>query len=121
MKIVEINAGVVLWEGGDEITETYFPHDRMVSLLAVMVDGRAVETATIGREGAVGVMSGFGLHTTIARAVVQADLVATRISAAALRKAVQEMGGLYQLLIRYNEVLVGQIQMTAGCNVLHPI
>jgi hypothetical protein len=31
----------------------------MISLLAVMTDGRGIETATVGSEGGVGAMSGF--------------------------------------------------------------
>jgi hypothetical protein len=43
----------------------------MISLLAVMLDGRAIETATVGPEGVFGVMAGIGVHKTLAKAVVQ--------------------------------------------------
>jgi CRP-like cAMP-binding protein len=44
----------VLREPGDEVDHVYFPHSGMLSLLAVMRDGKAIETATVGREGVVG-------------------------------------------------------------------
>ena len=40
----------------------YFPSGGMFSLLAVMRDGKAIETATVGREGVIGAMAGLGLY-----------------------------------------------------------
>jgi hypothetical protein len=39
----------------------------MLSLLAVMRDGKAIETATVGREGVVGAMAGLGWYTSMVR------------------------------------------------------
>lgn len=44
----------VLAEPGDEFDQIYFPQSGMLSLLAVLRDGKAIETATVGREGVVG-------------------------------------------------------------------
>ncbi len=108
-------------EPGDEIEYTYFPLTGMVSLLAVMQDGRAVETATVGSEGVVGAMAGLGLHVTLTRAVVQVPLIASRFAAAPFREAVAKIPALRDVIVRYNEVLFGQVQVTAACNALHPI
>ena len=93
--------GVTLSEPGDEITEVFFPHDGMLSLLAVMRDGKAIETATVGREGVVGAMAGLGLYTSMVRVVVQLPMSATKIAAARFRKVVQRSdvnsGSLCQL------------------------
>src|SRR3990167_6998022 len=52
---VDLAKGQVLFEPGDDVVTTYFPGSRtMVSLLIVTRDGREVEAATIGREGALG-------------------------------------------------------------------
>jgi hypothetical protein len=40
-----------LYESGNEVDEVYFPLSGMISLLVVMRDGKAIETATVGREG----------------------------------------------------------------------
>src|SRR5664279_5598847 len=66
-----LKQGVVLYEVGDEVEHVYFPHGGMVSMLAVMQNGKAIETATIGRERVDGAMSGLGLYTSTVRAVVQ--------------------------------------------------
>ena len=51
---IALPQGVVLVEAGDEVDQVYFPHYGMLSLLAVLRDGKAIETATVGREGVVG-------------------------------------------------------------------
>jgi len=121
LKTISLEQGVVLNEPGDEMEKVIFPHSGMVSLLAIMKDGNAVETATIGREGVVGAMAGLGLHTTLTRSVVQTPLVASQITAARFRKAVEASNELRDVIVRYNDALLGQVQITAACNALHPI
>jgi CRP-like cAMP-binding protein len=57
--------GLVLNEAGDEVDYVYFPHYGMLSLLAVLKDGKGIETATVGREGVVGAMAGLGLYRSL--------------------------------------------------------
>jgi CRP-like cAMP-binding protein len=121
MTTVTLEARLVLSEPGDEPERIYFPHTGMISLLAIMADGKAVETATVGREGVVGAMAGLGLHVPLTRAVVQVPLVASRIAAAPFRRAVQASPAMRDMIVRYNDVLLGQVQITAACNALHPI
>jgi CRP-like cAMP-binding protein len=121
LTVSSFEQGRVLAEPGDETEQIYFPHTGMISLLAVMQDGKAVETATIGNEGVVGAMAGFGLHIALTRAVVQTPLVASCIAAAQFRKLLQASDPLRNLAMRANEMLLGQVQMTAACNALHPI
>ena len=120
-KTMSFGQGAVLNEPGDEIENVLFPHIGMVSLLAVMIDGKAVETATVGHEGVVGAMAGLGLHVALTRSVVQVPLIGSLIGAAPFRKAVQASEPLRNLIVRYNEVLLGQAQVTAACNALHSI
>jgi hypothetical protein len=81
--------GLVISEAGDEVADVFFPHDGMLSLLAVMRDGKAIETATVGREGVVGAMAGLGLHKSLVRMVVQLPMTASKISAVNFRKVVK--------------------------------
>jgi CRP-like cAMP-binding protein len=111
--------GLVLQEPDKPVEYVYFPHQGMISLLAVMSDGQRIETATVGSEGVVGAMSGFGIRRGFTRAVVQAPLVASRISCTHFQAAVQKSEALKNLIVNYNELLA-QIQQTAACNALHP-
>jgi len=108
-----------LQEAGEPVQQIYFPHQGMVSLLAVMSDGQGIETATVGSEGVVGAMSGFGVRQGFTRAVVQAPLVASRISSLQFHTAVQKSEGIRNLMVSYNEALLAQVQQTAACNALH--
>jgi len=113
--------GIVLYEDGDDVDEVYFPHDGMLSLLTVMKGGNAVETATVGREGVVGAMTGFGLKRSMVRVVVQLPMTSSKIAASKFRKLIEASDELRRVCLRYNEVLLSQARITAACNVLHPI
>ena len=65
---VQLPQAQVLYEAGDEVDQVYFPHHGMLSLLAVLRDGKAIETATVGREGVVGAMAGLGPNANSASA-----------------------------------------------------
>jgi hypothetical protein len=54
-EVVELRRDEVLFDTGGEVPASYFPADgTMISLVLFMQDGRSVEVATIGREGAAG-------------------------------------------------------------------
>ena len=113
--------GLVLMEAGDEFDYVYFPHYGMLSLLAVLKDGKAIETATVGCEGVVGAMAGLGLYKSLVRVVVQLPTGVTKISATQFRKAVAASDPIRDLCIQYNEVLLSQARVSAACNAMHVI
>jgi CRP-like cAMP-binding protein len=121
LAIVGLTQGTVVFETGDEVDQVYFPHSGMFSLLAVMRDGKAIETATVGREGVIGAMAGLGLYTSLVRVVVQLPLTASKIASPLFRKAVAASEEIRNFAIHYNEVLLTQARITAACNALHPV
>jgi CRP-like cAMP-binding protein len=118
---LQLAQGTLLYEVGNEVDEVYFPLSGMVSLLVIMRDGKAIETATVGREGVVGAMSGLGLHTSLVRAIAQLPMFASRVSSTQLRKAAASSKPVADLCIQYNEMLLQQARVTAACNALHQI
>jgi len=121
LRDVSLPQGTLLHDPGDEVERILFPQSGMISLLALMNDGKAIETATVGREGVVGAMAGLGLHIALERAVVQLPIVASQIAAAPFRKAVHSSNTLRDLVIANNQVLHAQVQATAACNALHDV
>jgi CRP-like cAMP-binding protein len=121
LSTVSLQQGTVLYEAGDEVDQVYFPHYGMLSLLAVLRDGKAIETATVGNEGVVGAMAGLGLYKSLVRVVVQMPVSVSRIAASPFRTAAASSEAIRNLCIRYNEVLLSQARVTAACNALHPI
>jgi CRP-like cAMP-binding protein len=65
--IVPLAQGTVLFGVDDEVDQIFFPLSGMVSLLVILKNGNAIETATTGREGVVGAMAGLGLHKSRVR------------------------------------------------------
>ena len=121
LSTVALEQGMVLYEAGDEVDQVYFPHYGMLSLLAVLRDGKAIETATVGREGVVGAMAGLGLYKSLVRVVVQMPLTCSKIAASQFRTIAAGSDPVRNLCIRYNEVLLSQARVTAACNALHSI
>ncbi len=121
LSTVSLPQGNVLAEAGDEVDQVYFPHYGMLSLLAVLRDGKAIETATVGREGVVGAMAGLGLYRSLVRVVVQMPIACSKIAASHFRTVAASSDPVRNLCIRYNEVLLSQARVTAACNALHSI
>jgi CRP-like cAMP-binding protein len=119
LRPVALERGAVLHDVGDEIEHVYFPHSGMISLVAVMQSGATVETATVGRGGVVGAMTAFGSRSAAGRAVVQLPGAALRIGVSQFRAVARESDGLRGLVVRYNDLLISQIQQSVACNALH--
>jgi CRP-like cAMP-binding protein len=117
----QIERGTSLDEPGVEIEQVYFPLSGMISLLFVTQDATTVETGTIGRDGALGAMSGLGLRRSPVRAVVQLPMVASRIASKHLQNAVASSKAIADMCIRYNEFLLKQARVAASCNAFHVI
>lgn len=120
LKEVPLKQGLILHEQGDEIEHVYFPNSGMVSVVVVLADGeQSVETATVGREGAVGAIAGLGPRKSTARAIVQVAGNAVRLPARQLQNAVARSPFLRDFIVRYQEMLLHQAQQSTACNALH--
>jgi CRP-like cAMP-binding protein len=121
LREVELPQGAILQEQGEPIEHVHFPSGGIISLLAVMRQGEAIEIATIGREGAVGSLAGFGPRRSHTRDVVQVAGTAMRIAASRFRAAAEDSAAIREIIVRYGEVLLIQVQQTAACNALHDV
>jgi CRP-like cAMP-binding protein len=119
---VDLARGRVLFEPGDDVVTTYFPGRRTVaSLLIVTRDGREVEAATIGREGAVGGIVSEGHKPAFGRAVVQVAGPALCISTSHLEAAKTGSPRFGDLFSRYADALLAQMMQSVACNALHTV
>ena len=121
LRMIALERGVMLHDVGEEIEHVYFPHTGMVSLVAVMQSGATVETATIGRGGVIGASAGLGARWTFGRAVVQLPGAAAWLSATQFRAAANESQAVRDLVVRYNDLLLAQVQPSVACNALHAL
>ena len=115
-------AGRVLNEPGRVITEVYFPLVGVVSVVADLGDDEIVETATIGREGMVGISVYLGATAPTERALVQVPGRALCMTADDLRGRITDIDGpLTAMLRRSTQALFTQVSRNAACNRVHTI
>ncbi len=119
LRQISFTEGKSLYEPGELIEEIYFPQSGMISLLVVSQDGRAIETATIGREGAVGLHGALGSRVSFTRATTQVSGKFSVIRAAAFAHVAQSHAAVRELIARYTEVLWAEAQQIAACNASH--
>jgi len=121
LRTIALERGVMLHDVGEEIEHVYFPRTGMVSLVAVMQSGATVETATIGRSGVIGASAGLSARSTFGRAVVQLPGTAAWLSASQFHAAVNQSQVIRHLIVRYNDLLLAQVQQSVACNSLHAL
>jgi CRP-like cAMP-binding protein len=120
-KEVLLEKGRVLQEPGEAVGFVYFPHGGLISVLAVMPEGETVETMTIGREGGVGLATGIGSQTALNRVTVQLAGRATQVPAPRWAALAQQSQAVRDLIVRYNDVQLAQVQQSVACNALHDV
>lgn len=90
-------------------------------MVTVLEHGGAVELATVGNEGLVGVAVFLGASSTNARAMVQIPGEYLCMRARAFRQAIDSGGQLHGLVQRYSQALFTQIAQSVACNRAHPV
>lgn len=122
MEMVELDTGKMVLRRGVDVAYSLFPFaTTMVSMVVDLDDGRTVEVASIGREGAVGGIISCGNIPAFTRAEVMVAGPAARVSMGALEDAKASSAHLRNLFCRYSDYLLAQIMQTVACNSFHPI
>ncbi|MFC3071114.1 Crp/Fnr family transcriptional regulator [Phenylobacterium soli] len=118
---VELERGRLLYDPGDRIDYIYFPHDGVISLMTLMDSGAAIESATIGREGALGLAAAVAPRASLVRAIVQTPTRGVRISATQMHEAWEKSAKIRELVDRHGEALFGHAIQSVACNALHSV
>jgi CRP-like cAMP-binding protein len=111
---VSVAAGNVVHQVGDRIDHIYFPTDGIASLQMVMRDGRAIDTAIVGRDGALGPMASLSPHRSLVRCVVRSTMTAFKIPAVKFRRAAAESIAVRMIDIYCKDRLLSQTQTSAA-------
>jgi CRP-like cAMP-binding protein len=122
LKSVPLSRGQVLFEPGDDVAYTHFPCEGAVTAIMIMnEDGRLVEAATIGREGAIGGIVSQGHKPAFGCGVVHIPGRALRLHSDRLEEAKQRSPRIADLFARYADYLLAQVMQFASCNALHSV
>ncbi|MDT7934933.1 MAG: Crp/Fnr family transcriptional regulator [Sphingomonadaceae bacterium] len=119
---VTFGTGEVIYNPGDDVRFVLFPcGPTLLAFRVTLEDGRAVETALVGREGALGGIVSRGRLPAFARADVQFGGPALRAEVAALDAIKRKAPALDALFARYADCLLAQIFQAVACNAAHTI
>lgn len=121
METVALEYQQDLYKPNEPIDYVYFPKSGVVSLLTIMQNGEAVEVATVGNEGMVGLPVFLEADSIPGKAFAQIPGDAWRMSADAFKEQVSPGSPLHDLLQRYTQALFNQIAQSAACNRLHSV
>jgi len=109
----------VLYEPGDPITHVFFPHGGVVSLLVLSESGSALEAATIGKEGVVGLGGLMSGDVSFTRQVVQLPGAATQIARKPFLEALDESRTLRTLFAAHSDAFAAQMLQSVACTASH--
>ena len=70
---IKLKLGVIVCEAGGLLKHAYFPQGTVLTLLTVLENGAAIETANIGREGAFGLFAAMYSRVSFNRCLVQLE------------------------------------------------
>lgn len=116
LESVELEARQVLETPRQPITDVYFIQSGLVSVVGTTRPDHRIEVGMVGYEGMTGLGVVLGDDRSANETLVQSAGSALRISAAALRQAMNQSPPLTALLLRYVHVFLLQGSQTALAN-----
>src|SRR5450631_1114068 len=116
---ITLRLGDIVCEAGGLLKHAYFPQGAVLSLLTVLENGSAVETANIGREGAFGLFAAMYSRVSFNRCLVQFEGGIVRCPIELLQSEFKHSDHVRDLFVSYSETLLSQVQQTVACNAMH--
>lgn len=121
LESVRLPWGGVLYNPDDPVRHAYFLKCGAVSILSTTKDGKAVEVATIGREGMVGISVSLRAVTSPYQVMVTANADAVRIRKDVLECELNRSMRLRDSLLRYTQTMLTQIVQATACQRFHTV
>jgi CRP-like cAMP-binding protein len=121
LRVVNLKFGEVIAETEQTISNVYFPHSGIISLVVEMLVGDMIETAMVGRDGVVNATTALNGKISLHKGLVQVEGAASVLSPDALRTFADEFTPFRSILIRHEQVLLAQAQQSAACNASHSV
>lgn len=121
LETIELVQESVLVAAGDRLTQVFFPHSGVISLVVSLAAGETIEVAMIGRDSIFGVYAALGDAIALSSAVVLMPGVASTLDLDRLHAAAEQSASFRSLLIRHGLAVHAQVQQTAGCNAAHTV
>lgn len=114
-----LSNGQVVLIPGDRVETIYFPSSAVFSIVTPMLDGRSVESGTIGFESVVGLISGLSGEPSPNRIFAQIGGGAIRVPVDKFRERCFASPSLMKLALSHIDATACQEQQSVACNALH--
>jgi len=122
VEVVHLELGDTVLRRGTHVDSSLFPFGpTMISVVVDLDDGRSIEVASIGKEGAVGGIVSCGHSPAFARAVTIVPGPALRLPMQVIEDAKAGSGHLRNIFCRFSDFLLSQVMQSVACNSFHPI
>lgn len=121
LRIMQLETGYVLAETNARIERVYFPHGGIISCVVELIGGGAIESGMIGKDGQFGAGAALDHKVSLNFVIMQVAAHASVIDADKLRLAAQEIPNLRDMMMRYEQFFLAQVQQTAACNAAHSV
>jgi CRP-like cAMP-binding protein len=124
LKTVSLAHKQVLLKRGEPIRHVFFPNGGVCSVTAMMTDGAAVEVATVGDEGMLGIAAFFGGQAMPGESMVQvpvSDTSAERMALEAFQRELGRRGALHEAISRYSQGTIALMMQSTACIALHHV
>lgn len=118
---IRLERRMVAYDPGRPISHVYFVETGVISIVSLMTDGSAIETATIGDEGMIGLPVFQGVDVVAEQAFVQVPGDGHRMTAESFRRVVASCPVLQRQLNRFAVALFTLAAQHSGCNRMHAI
>jgi len=122
LKPVVLTKEQFIYQEDDRLDYIYFPVTAVVSEFKILEDGRMVEIAVTGKEGAVGLWSVFSdSHRAMNCTQVSQEGIARKLDAVTFEKLLHSDERLRTGLNRFVNMYIKQISQKAICNMYHSV
>jgi CRP-like cAMP-binding protein len=121
LRVAELEREQILYSLGTELDRVYFPVSGLIGIRAETAEGEFIESAIVGREGAIGAFEACGSRQYFAEAAVQVPGRALQMSAATYRELFEASPALRNAVHRYVEQLLSETRQFVVCNSLHAV
>ena len=117
----ELKHGQVVSALGSEVGAIYFPVTAVLSVTTHMEDGQGVETCTIGRESAHGLLHALGDRTGRNEVISQVGGRCYRLATGRLKQAAFNNPAVMEQIVRHAQANAVQIEQSVACNAFHAV
>ena len=121
LELVPLDIKETIAERGQPIRYIYFPCTAVLSVLALMLDGQAVEVGTIGNEGFSGIDVLVDSDLATETFICQIKGKALRMPVADFKRAIDGNTPLRRVTLRYLQAYLSLVSQSVACNRLHHV